>query len=209
MTPKIQVEQISFGYSETTEGVPDARGKKFTGPDAWKQANSWLMHRAAMLPHDMMGYLKHDFTIRWQDGYEYKGRYDLEPLHGTGDFEGLDAHIRNHVLFHAGLRRPAHMTEEKYAEYLKAFTKPEQRAEYAAWIDKYQVGEELTQPSSGVTMKTVIVEVPVTVMVPEDVPESEVARMVDNVLERVDDLTLDSFPDYFSPSFGKAKAKNG
>jgi len=118
MLPKVQVEQISFGYSETTEGVPDAFGKKFK---SWKEANSWLMHRATCLPYYMLGYLKHDVTIRWKDGSEYKGRYDLEPLRGTGDFEGLDAHIRNHFLFHAGLRRPGNLTEEKYWAYLNAF----------------------------------------------------------------------------------------
>jgi hypothetical protein len=202
MSPKVQVEQISFGYSETTEGVPDARGKKF---ESWKEANSWLMHRAACLPHDLLGYLKHDFTIRWKDGYEYKGRYDLEPLRGTGDFEGLDAHIRNHVLFHAGLRRPGHMTEEKYLAYLNTFPFG-QRQEYAAWIEKYQVGEELTQPVPGVTMVTRVVEVSVTV--PEAMPEAKVTGIVDKAIEQgLGWIEFTEGKASFKPRFGKAKIR--
>jgi len=208
MAPKIQVEQISFGFSESTEGVPDARGTKFEGPDAWKQANSWLMRRAAMLPHDMLGYLKHGFSIRWTDGEEYKGRYDLEPLgKGFGSmelpkvFEGLDDHIRNFVLFHAGLRRPGHMTEEKYAEYLNTFPFGH-RQEHAAWIEKYQVGEEWTRTGAGVTMVTRVVEVSVTV--PEAMSEAEVAGMVDSVLgQSVNDSR---FPGC-EPKFGRAKIR--
>jgi hypothetical protein len=201
MAPKIQVEQISFGYSESTDGVPDARGETFA---SWKQVNSWLFHRAATLPHDMLGYLKHDFTIRWTDGEEYKGRYDLEPLKEPGSFEGLDSHIRNHVLFYAGLRRPGHMTEEKYWAYLNTFPFG-QRQEYAAWIEKYQVGEEeLTPPGLGVTMVTRIVEVSVTV--PEAIPEAEVAEMVDEVLgQGVNDSR---FTGCFEPKFGKARMKH-
>jgi len=136
---KIKAKEIRFGFSETEDGVPDANGTTFSGPDAWAQANAWLLKRSMALKDDMLGYLKHDFEITWEDGETYKGRYDLYPYGGKHDFEALDKHVRDFCLFYAGLKRPSHVSEDNYRVLVATASK---QTAYRDFLDRYEIGQE-------------------------------------------------------------------
>lgn len=61
-------------------------------------------------------YDKTDFTLLYEDGFEYKGRYDLK--HYMVEEPSLFEHVRNHILFNAGHFKPAWMTDLEYKAQL-------------------------------------------------------------------------------------------
>lgn len=79
--------------------------------ESWKKANRILMDMATTAP-EKGGYDKTDFYIEFEDGFKYQGRYDLK--HSSIEFPCLFNHIKDHVLFYAGLRKPLWMTNEQY-----------------------------------------------------------------------------------------------
>lgn len=60
------------------------------------------------------GYHKIDFEIKWQDGSEYKGRFDLS----RGGSNNLREHVRRNLEFLAGTWTPPHMTKAQHDAYL-------------------------------------------------------------------------------------------
>lgn len=81
----IPAVSISFTYSECP-GVNAPRS--FSGPDVWRRAAHWL----AMLPKPDLGYYKTDFTVTYEDGETYEGRYDI-----GADAPTLGSHIRGFI----------------------------------------------------------------------------------------------------------------
>lgn len=77
----------------------------------WPAANAWLLLQSTVAPATG-GYDKHDFTITWEDGETYEGRYDLK--HYSIEWPNLKRHVEGFARFMAGLRRPTHMTAEEY-----------------------------------------------------------------------------------------------
>lgn len=65
-----------------------------------------------------MGCLKTDFTLVYHGGETYSGRYSAAPpMHSSYDGTLAD-HVRSHLTFSAGLRRPDHIPEDRYEAYL-------------------------------------------------------------------------------------------
>lgn len=83
----------------------------------WNQANTTLLRWSRTAPAGG-SYDKCDFTIHWNDGSEYRGRYDLRHTsHGAPD---LREHVRSNALFHAGAWRPKHVSEKDYQGMMSA-----------------------------------------------------------------------------------------
>lgn len=85
------------------------------------------------------GYDKVDFTVYFEDGETYNGRYDMVHM----DPGNLRGHIRNFLEFNAGLWRPEHLTQKQYDEYLERTERrpgAPKRQDYIDWMAKYLPG---------------------------------------------------------------------
>lgn len=87
------------------------------------------------------GYDKCDFTVSYDNGDTYSGRFDLTNDHRIGAFL-LEGHMTSMVRFYSGRGRPPHMTEERYRAYLACEHIKEPAREYAEFGDKCQIGDK-------------------------------------------------------------------
>lgn len=100
--------------------------------DADRELRRW----ALTAPADG-GYDKCDFKLTFADGNTYEGRYDLKRADATyGDLIGR--HVLEFLRFHAGLRRPSHLTEAQYENFLR-LEGSAQKAEIMAFLEKYDL----------------------------------------------------------------------
>jgi hypothetical protein len=67
------------------------------------------------------GYDKCDFILIFKDGYQYKGRFDLQKQHETGN-ELLKEHVESLQKHHAGMGNPW-MGKEEYAKLVERYKK--------------------------------------------------------------------------------------
>lgn len=63
------------------------------------------------------GYDKIDFTVQYQDGETYCGRYDL--IHWEGGEPDLQAQVDHALHAYAGLRKPPWVETERYTRFLR------------------------------------------------------------------------------------------
>jgi hypothetical protein len=61
------------------------------------------------------------FSIEWESGAQYEGRFDL--VHNSLGDSCLGQHIRRHLEFIAGPGRPRHLTPEAYRNHLSILSK--------------------------------------------------------------------------------------
>lgn len=108
----------------------------------WRQAEELLIGWSYTAPEPGWGYHKCDVWVTYEDGHEFKFRYDLYRL-STGDFESLSKHIHTMFAFNAGVGKPSHFSESDYRRYLNDVV-----AKYSApiedwkmWHDTYEHGE--------------------------------------------------------------------
>lgn len=64
--------------------------------NSWEYANQILRQNSIYAP-ERGGYDKHDFTVVFEDGSEYKGRYDL--MHWRVEWADLAKHCRSNLLW--------------------------------------------------------------------------------------------------------------
>jgi hypothetical protein len=131
---RIAVDSITL---RRMEGVGAAIGepivvKSFEGAD--EALRGW----ADTAPDDG-GHDKVEFTVRYADGTEYSGRYDLKSR--DTEVADLAGHMRRHLEYMAGLRKPASMTEDEYRFTLSRYHTAEQsRAE--GFLTGYELPEQ-------------------------------------------------------------------
>ena len=119
---KIKVKTINFPFSESSQINTK---KVFT---SWDDAELHL--RLATPPK--LGYYKTDFLITFEDGAEYKGRYDI------GDESGLRHHVVFIALTYSGRHKPYHFSDEQW----EAFKKENTYESYGELLDKYEIEYE-------------------------------------------------------------------
>lgn len=129
---------------ERYEGRSHECGKPqtFEGETCWKQANAMLGAWSRTAPKTG-GYDKCGFTVEWEDGETYEGRYDL-----TGnEWPSIERHMRQFLEFHAGTYCPAHLTEQRYRQYLATLTEHGSKPEdYAKFLAEYEIGTPRKTP---------------------------------------------------------------
>ena len=83
------------------------------------------------------GCLDLDFDVRYSDGEEYQGTYEVENHRET-----LQEHMINHLRFHTGESCPAHLTQAHYDNFMALCEKikPTIKAECVHWLATYQIG---------------------------------------------------------------------
>ncbi len=129
MKNKIKIKEIRFidGESDRVPLIP-------TTVYSWNKANAFLMKRSCY-KESKIGDLKTDFVITFEDGFEYKGTYELKHLNfEKGDLKG---HILRNALFYSGRHRPSHIeTDESYNLCLTE----EGKELYSQLLDHYDIG---------------------------------------------------------------------
>lgn len=108
-----------------------------TGSRPWDEANAHLLRMSATAPKDGT-YDKTDFTVTYEDGETHEGRYDLKP-HSV-EVPDLAKHVRDFLQFYAGLRKPAHMTQERYDAFLAQPSTRKHHEECKAFLETYEIG---------------------------------------------------------------------
>lgn len=103
-----------------------------------READACLIHIASEA--GSLGYEKTDFRITFSDGFVYQGRYDIRSLQERqGNPNGccdLADHIMNFLQVYAGERKPAHMTEAQYTQFM-AWSPPGYQMHCKGLICKY------------------------------------------------------------------------
>jgi hypothetical protein len=129
---KIEFEQWEGRIDQLAKGT-------FEGSGLWAKANALIAQIAARCPKDMLGCLKCGFTVTFDDGDTYEGRFEVKPF-GSGT---LEAHIKHHCEFHSGRATAPWMGEKRYRAFLEDVVKPEAQAAYAKILDEYELGDHV------------------------------------------------------------------
>lgn len=129
---KIHVKSITITRAEGTIEEVD-RPKTIS---SFEEADRVLREWSETAPKEL-GYDKCDFTITYEDGETYKGRYDLK--HWATEYPNLGKHVREFLTFHAGKRKPAWMTEEQYESFLQQPHVQRVKLESERFLESYQI----------------------------------------------------------------------
>lgn len=105
--------------------------KKF---DTLDEANLFLTRIAMSNRGTGGGYCKTDFVATFADGETYEGRFDLHAIDDKQETSNgaicLLRHMQDYIEFLAGERKPDHMTEATYADFI------DDSAEVREWFDR-------------------------------------------------------------------------
>ena len=127
---KIQVKEIVIIRAE---GLSAECGKKHT-VTSFEDSERILSYMSRTAPQGG-GYDKCDFTVTFEDGESYTGRYDLKY---TRD-ETIAEHMRSFLTWYAGLTENPHCGQKQYEVFMSRQS-PEEIAEAKAFLETYQIG---------------------------------------------------------------------
>ena len=130
--PGIKVKGITITRAEGTIEEVD-RPKTVS---SFEEADRVLREWSETAPKEL-GYDKCDFTISYEDGETYKGRYDLK--HWATEYPNLGKHVRDFVTFHAGQRKPVWMTDEQYQNAMGMSHIQEMKPEFERFLKNYEI----------------------------------------------------------------------
>lgn len=132
-TAKIAIAKITVTRAE---GLTAECGKPVTLKSI--EGANRLLHAWSDTAPKTGGYDKCDFRIEFEDGTEYKGRYDLK--HHSQERADVGEHVRSNALFYTGRWTPSHMTPEKHKAFLQLDHIKDAREAYESLIAKYDIG---------------------------------------------------------------------
>ncbi len=145
---KIKARSITLQRAEGATGRDHFSRRTLTATkerSVWQQADSLLLEWSQTAPKGG-GYHKVDFTVTYEDGETYSGRYDLR--HWSEEYPSLAKHMRSFVAFHAGEYCPPHMTEEQYQRIMQTEPFTSQKPKYRKFLEKYEIGGSSTPIST-------------------------------------------------------------
>ena len=100
----------------------------------FEQADDQLRSWSWSAPEKGQGYDKCGFTITFENGETYEGRYDLN----RGTIHSLQQHVQNFLLCMSGQKKPRHWTDEQYQTVLNR--SPELTERCKKFIAEYDLG---------------------------------------------------------------------
>ena len=134
---KAQVKNIMI---KRGEGKATAAGFKPYNFPTFEAAQDHLRSIGYTAPKPGNGYDKVDFVISWEgdedDKNSYSGRFDMQ-YGGLDSGETLREHVKNFLLFMAGEKKPGHMTDAQYKNYL--LTSGSDKAEAREYLDTHEI----------------------------------------------------------------------
>lgn len=132
--------------------------------DVWQQSDIRLK-QAALHEDGRLGYAKIDFTVNYDDGEEYKGRYDLR--YGDHAFTGLLArHMTTFQEWHAGRCADPAIGLAEYRKLLAREFYAAAVTEASRFLDEYEIGSDLTPWPREIPERAAIWEHPIYVTTP-------------------------------------------
>ena len=135
--------------------------------DVWQLADDRL-RLAALNEEGRLGYAKIDFTVTYDDGGEYSGRYDLR--YHDKDFTGLLArHITLFCEWHGGRLADPWIGVPEYRRFMQR-SRAEDVAYFARMLDEYEIGSEATPWPRQLPVRVPLYEQPVYVNAPSGRP---------------------------------------
>lgn len=119
------------------EGPPkECVRKEFASTEAAQiQALRWA--RTAPAPHK--GYNKCDFTLVFEDGMEYNGRYDLQNTGYNSDGETIIQQASRFLKYMAGIARPLHMTDDRWESVLEDHERNGHKRQALEFLETYDL----------------------------------------------------------------------
>ena len=132
----IQVKSITITRAE---GLIEECDKPVT-VSSFQEAQAVLTKWGHTAPKNG-GYDKVDFSVVWQDGEHYNGRYDMVYGGRESDEATLASHIHDYLTFLSGTRKPDHMTEQDYQNCIARHVKdnPNHIQEVNDFLEKYAI----------------------------------------------------------------------
>ncbi len=129
---KIKVIKIELTFSESPN---------FTCPKVFNDleiANGFIWREHFRATQDkasgkLLGYFKTDFTLTFEDGETYSGRFDI-----GSDARDLSSHVIGFCEVYGGIKKPAHMTPERWEQFKKQYEK--HAPDYRDFLNKYDLG---------------------------------------------------------------------
>lgn len=104
----------------------------------WPHADQILRRMAQTAPKQ--SYHKVDFVVVYQNGETYSGRYDLTKQDAYKS-DLLKTHIREFALCYSGLKKPSHMTDLQYREFINYYKENGSAEFYKKFLAQYEPGE--------------------------------------------------------------------
>lgn len=135
--PKSAKKKLVKIIFKRAEGpIAECVKKEFTSlADAQVQAFRW----ARTAPPPGKGYDKCDFTLVFEDGHTYDGRYDLQNTGYNSSKETISEQARYFLSYLAGLRRPGHFTDEQWAACRKEHEETGVAEEAREFLESYEI----------------------------------------------------------------------
>ncbi len=106
---------------------------------SWEEAHTLLADWGKTAPLPGHGYHKVDFHIRFGNGTEYEGRFDLQREGRESDGATLQQHVHAFALCYSGRRQPLFLTPNGYQDLLQRIGQ-EGRDFYAQVLDTCELG---------------------------------------------------------------------
>ncbi len=120
----IKVKSIELGFSESNQ-IPF--GKTF---GSFRAVNSFLNG----IKRPELGYYKTDFTVTFEDGEVYTGRYDI-----GSDLSTLDGHIKSFLAYVSCRERPTHFKDAHWAHHCAETEKNGHKSWAEKMLDNYDL----------------------------------------------------------------------
>jgi hypothetical protein len=123
----VKITQIEIHWTESNL-CPDGRIY-----NSLEEANR-LLAQISREERGKGGYCKVKYTATFEDGETYSGRIDVQGP--ENDFiPCFLAAMQDYVAFLAGKRKPGHMSEEVYRDYIKG----NDPVEMAEWLERLEI----------------------------------------------------------------------
>lgn len=119
---KAPVKSITI---EQVEGLPSECTK--SSHTTWTDANNRIMRICARSPADGT-YNKCKVLVAWENDDTYQFRYDAAQVGSTSHEGSVSERVRSGLLYSAGLRCPAHTTQEAYEAHVAESPDRKERA---------------------------------------------------------------------------------
>jgi hypothetical protein len=133
---KHQVVKVEL---DRAEGPCDECVKvEFAGADAMMKAQTQMIRWSHTAPKDG-GYDKCDFTVTFDDGQTYKGRYDLVHSGRNDGGETIAEQVRNYIGFLAGELRPSWMDDSQWLRACQRHEADGMATEARKFLEAYEV----------------------------------------------------------------------
>ncbi len=127
------------------EGPIELLGKVKTCK-SFAEADRILAAWSRLVPHTARHGYRTSFRILFEDGEEYSGTYGLRSH--QDEMPCLAWHVNSMLLFYAGLKKPANLSDVQYETFLSV--QERSRDEVLAYMRKYDFGLPEAEPEGAV-----------------------------------------------------------